>query len=388
MPWSLRQMFAPPGSTKPDSTSPSTRFAFKFFAELAQSMPMENLLFSPSSLILCLALVQELASGETRQAMASALEFAGLDRAQIDAEIVQIKATFGERPAATLAFGNSVWLSHHVHIAKELENRLRVLYGSELATADFSSPEIVATINAWVKAKTNGKIAGIVDQLSPLSALVAVNAVYLRARWEQPFLRALTKEAPFQSVSGPMTPCSMMEQRGTYSYYEDQYVQLVALPYLGNISMHVLLPAPKTNVQEFRQHLGSGAWEALVNKMTRECGSIKLPRFKVDFKVQLKEVLTSLGMGCAFDQARAEFANVATNGQPVWVDQVIHHAFAEVNEEGTVAAAASGATMPLTARAKKPPRIFQMIIDRPFFFAIRDEQTKVIQFVGWVGEPQ
>jgi serine protease inhibitor len=135
MPWSLRQMFAPPGSTKPDSTSPSTRFAFKFFAELAQSMPMENLLFSPSSLILCLALVQELASGETRQAMASALEFAGLDRAQIDAEIVQIKATFGERPAATLAFGNSVWLSHHVHIAKELENRLRVLYGSELATA-------------------------------------------------------------------------------------------------------------------------------------------------------------------------------------------------------------------------------------------------------------
>jgi serine protease inhibitor len=391
MPWPFRQKSVATVSDVIEETSPSphTRFAFKLFRELSEAAERPNLFLSPSSVMLCLALVCELASGETRQSMARTLEIAGLDRAKIESEITLLNAAFRERPDAAVTCANSLWLGQHVQIATEVENRLCALYQSELKAIDFSTGQAVATINAWVADKTKGKITQIVDRFSPLTALVAMNAVYFKGVWKDPFRKELTRDGPFHTASGQTKQLPMMAQSGTYSYLEDRQVQVVTLPYRGGVSMHVMLPVAGTDVGLVRKSLSSGQWESWAAKLKREEGVIKLPRFKVDYAAPLRNALTALGMGRAFDQNQAEFAQVYADRPPVWLDMVIHRALAEVNEEGTEAAAATVAHMLCgSAMPQKPPRLFQMIVDRPFFIAIRDETTKTIQFMGWIGDPQ
>src|SRR5271169_2999722 len=293
MPWPFRQESAVTVSDVIEETSPSphTRFAFKLFRELSEAAERPNLFLSPSSVMLCLALVYELASGETRQSMARTLEIAGLDRAKIESEIALLNAAFRERPDATVTCANSLWLGQHVQIATEVENRLCALYQSELKAIDFSTGQAVATIK--------GKITQIVDRVSPLTALVAMNAVYFKGLWTDPFRKELTRDGPFHTASGQTKQLPMMAQSGTYSYFEDRQVQVVTLPYRGGVSMHVVLPVAGTEVGLVRESLSSGQWESWVAKLRREEGLIKLPRFKVDYVAPLRNALTTLGMGRA-----------------------------------------------------------------------------------------
>jgi serpin B len=113
-----------------------------------------------------------------------------------------------------------------------------------------------------------------------------------------------------------------------------------------------------------------------------------MPRFKLDHSAQLGRALKSLGMERAFDAKQAEFDGVRAEQVPVWIDQVVHRAVAEVNEEGTVAAASTMTMVFSALPPKRPSRNFNMIIDRPFFFVIRDETTGTILFMGWVGDPE
>lgn len=109
----------------------------------------------------------------------------------------------------------------------------------------------------------------------------------------------------------------------------------------------------------------------------------------MDYDAQLKSALTALGMERAFDANRAEFEPIHTDRPPVWIDQVIHRAMAEVNEAGTEAAAVT-AVFPVFASAKpqKPEHRFSLIVDRPFLTVIRDDETKTILFTGWIADPK
>jgi serine protease inhibitor len=391
MPWPFTRRSPPSLAQMPDdrSTSPDVRFAFRLFRELVRKDDVSNVFFSPSSVMLCLTLVHELASGETRQAMANALEIASLDVAQLAAEIERLKAAFRARTDAEVSFANSLWFGRHAQITDELAARLRGLYESELTTLDFASPDATPIINGWVNTKTKGRISRIVNQISPLSALVAVNAVYFKGNWVDPFQRQFTRDAPFTTAVGQTNPLPMMLQSGTYLYYEDERLQMAALPYKGNLSMYVVLPSQAVDGRQFPQTVTSGSWESWLTGAKRMEGTIQLPRFKVDYGGQLKTALTSLGMERTFDEHRAEFEPVQTDLPPIWIDQVIHRALAEVNEEGTEAAAVTAVVMRAGAAMKqKVPHRFTMIVNRPFLLVIRDEATKAILFMGWIGDPQ
>lgn len=389
MPWPLSEKAPDVLNVEPveSSSSAHTRFAFRLFRELSRSDEAANIFFSPPSVMLCLALVHELASGETRESMAKALEIAGLDHVGIELEIASLKSAFSARPDADLSLGNALFLGRHAQIAATLETQLRALYDAELSSVDFSTPETVKSMNAWVTAKTKGKIPQIASQFSPLTALVALNAVYFKSRWVTPFIKVLTRDKPFHTASGTVRQVPMMVQTGTYSYYEDKDVQVVALPYCGGLSMHIVLPAAEADLGVFRQNLTSGFWESWLSKSSSTPGTVQLPRFRVDYDKELNGVLKALGMERAFDQDRAQFEHVQTDFPPVWLDRAVHRAVAEVNEEGTEAAAVT-MSAGFFMSAVRPPKRFQMVVDRPFVTLIRDESTKVILFMGWIGDPQ
>ena len=377
------------GETRESSPFPHTRFAFRLFREVSRTNDSPNLFYSPSSVMLCLALVYELASGETRQSMATALEIAALDRAGIETEVANLKSAFKPQADTATALANAIFLGRHARIDAAVKARLSALYDAELSGLDFSSPEAVATINEWVSTKTKGKIPRIVSQLSSLTALVALNAVYFKSRWRDPFRKERTRDQAFRTVTGRSKQIPMMIQGGRYRYHEDRHVQIASLPYCGNVAMYIALPRADADMTRFRQSLTSGVWESWISKLRIEPGDIQLPRFRVDYEAELSGALKVLGMSRAFDANRAEFGHVQTDLPPIWLDRVVHRAVTEVNEQGTEAAAATIAYVVATAALhQKPPKVFNLIVDHPFLTVIRDETTKTILFMGWIGDPQ
>jgi len=370
-----------------NSTSPSTRFAFKLFRELVGDDD-SNVFFSPAGVMLSLAMVHEAATGETRQAMAKALEIADLTPVDTGLAIGELRAPFRQREHVEVRSANALWCSDRAQIRPEYAAKVRDTYDAELATADFGAGTAVPTVNAWVNQKTKGKISHIMDTLSPLTAMVVVNAIYFKGRWTRTFERKLTRNGLFRTANGQEKQLPMMRQSGRYSYYGDRWLQAVVLPYEGDMAMLVILPAKGTDARQFQQTLSSGAWELWLARCKQAGGTIQIPRFKLDHCALLERALKALGMERAFDPDRAEFDGVQAGQHRVWIDQVLHRAVADVNEEGTEAAAATAICVPLSAaKFNRPPRLFQMIVDRPFFVMIRDETARTILFMGWVGDP-
>jgi len=152
--------------------------------------------------------------------------------------------------------------------------------------------------------------------------------------------------------------------------------------------MYVFLPARRSNLQQLHGLLSAARWESWMNQPAWMPGTVQLPRFKMSYAAQLRTALVNVGMERAFDRERAEFGGIRNEPPPVWIDEVLHRALAEVNEEGTEAAAA---TMGLMVKAsmgwQRPEREFEMIVDRPFLFVIRDEKSGNVLFMGSVVDP-
>jgi serpin B len=217
-------------------------------------------------------------------------------------------------------------------------------------------------------------------------ALLLVNAIYFKGQWQLPFNKQNTKPDVFSLDGGEQKEVQMMSRSGSYLYYHGNDFQAVALPYgQGTLSMYVFLPDEKTSLEQFQQDLTTENWEVWMKNFRIMPGDLKLPRFKVEWDSKLNEALKSLGMAEAFDSTRANFSQMAElNGGNVFLSEVRQKSWCEVNEEGTVAAAATSARASV---ASFQPQRFSLKVDRPFFFAIRDNRSGVVLFMGSITNP-
>ena len=182
----------------------------------------------------------------------------------------------------------------------------------------------------------------------------------------------------------------MMSKDKVFSYRKGTGYQAVRLPYQDeNLAMYVFLPAAKSNLKKVHELLSAAAWEEWTKKFASTLGSVHLPRFKMNYEASLKTALTALGMASAFDPKRAEFGRIHDGPPPIWLDEILHRAVAEVNEEGTEAAAVTMTVMrALSATRREPPEPeFEIIVNRPFLFLIRDEASGNILFMGSLVDP-
>ena len=389
MPWPFAAKSEPRLDLPEKSESPSTRFAFRLFRQLLPESKAGNVVFSPASIMLCLWLLWEGATGETREAMAKVLEVAGLEPGELQSVIVALKSALHiEGPRLQLEAANSLWCNNRWAPRPEYVAGARKDYDAEVTMLDFGGAEAVARINSWVSTKTRGTIRNILSSLDPLNSLVVINAIYFKDFWGEPFLRVLTGDESFHTSEGRTLKIPLMSQYGSYSYHEESKFQAVRLPYTtSRLAMYVFLPAKRSSLQEFRQNLDSAAWDKWTRQLKTTSGHIRLPRFKLTYHAMLNGALSNLGMGIAFDPQRARFDTINPPPPEIWIGQVLHRAFVDVNEEGTEAAAVTGAMMAVSASCQPRIRTFEMIVDRPFFFAIRDDRTNTILFMGSVEEP-
>ncbi len=362
------------------------QFGLTLLDKLSSKDSTRNVFISPAGLLFALAMADNGAEGSTDEAMRSAMGIGDVTTAAMNASNVRLLHSLTQPDTSVeLSIANSLWINDNFTLKSEFMRVCEEEYKGGAYRRNFSSEATVEELNGWVKEKTNGKIARILDELEPADILVILDAVYFHGRWTHEFKAAETKEKPFYFLGGPEKDYPRMAQTETYPYFENRQYQAVSIPYGKRYNMVVYLPRERAGLPELIREFGrEGSWDLTTGLVPRP-GRIEVPRFRVDYGVSLVEALTELGMGIAFGRD-ANFSRLTDAA--AHINEVVHKAFIEVNEKGTVAAAVtailgaeSAAVMPQTP----PP--FMMIIDHPFLCLITDNLTGLILFSGAILDP-
>lgn len=364
--------------------SANTEFGFNLFAEIIEQDTGENVFISPLSVSTALAMTYNGAAGETQQAMAKALRLEGMDLGEVNrASAALLRSLGGLNPEVELNIANSLWTRQGVEFRPDFLERNREHFGAEIASLDFNDPKAKQTINQWVDTNTKGKIDKIIEQIEPNDVMFLINAIYFNGTWLFPFDKEKTTERVFHLPDGTQKQHPMMSQPGKYLYLKGENFQAVKLPYRKpQIGMYVFLPDPDSSLEEFLSGLNAQDWETWMSQFKEGGGDIVLPRFKLEYESKLNDALKALGMGIAFGGS-ADFSAMSP-GPGLYIDRVKHKAVVDVNEEGTEAAAVTMVVMAVSA----PIFSFDFVVDRPFFFVIRDENTGTVLFMGAVFKPE
>ena len=367
----------------------NSQLGFKLFAELTKQNAATNVVVSPVSVGIALAMAYNGADGDTKQAMARSLDIQEVDLDELNRAYAALKVAL-ERPDphVQLSIANGLWTKKGITYKPEFIQRNERFYGAHVAVLDFNEPTAPAIINTWVINNSLGKIDRIVEEIDPQSILFLVNAVYFKGRWSAQFDGAKTQQAVFTTADARQIQHPMMHQSGMYHYYEGDGFQAVALPYgVGRISMYIFLPATATNLLDFQKKLTEPNWKGWLKEFVMAEGDIAVPRFRVQYEVALNDALRALGMGLAFDPEKANFSGMVQNSENVFISHVKHKVIVEVTEEGTEASATTAIEMSVTS-APQPGKSFKFIVDRPFVWAIADSMTDTMLFLGSISDPR
>lgn len=364
-----------------------TKFGFKLFSEILKqnsSQDNQNTFISPISVAIALAMTYNGASGETQQAMTQTLELEGINLQQVNsANAALIAALQNPDEKVQLNIANSLWARQDAPLKPDFLERNQNFYNANVTNLDFSAPNAANIINNWVQQNTSGKIERIIEKISSDEVLFLINAIYFKGRWTTEFDEKQTAEHPFYLAAGGQKEHPMMSQSGKYKYYETEKFQAISLPYGNNsrLSLYVFLPSQDSSLAEFSQTLNPQSWDKWMTLFRNRQGSIQLPRFKIESDLTLNDTLKALGMEVAFGE-KGDFSGISDN---LALSEVKHKTLVEVNEEGTEAAAATSVGVTLVSANVEQP--FEMLVNRPFFCAIRDNQTGAVLFMGSIVEP-
>ena len=352
----------------------------------------ENVVLSPWGVANLFALMQTGARGDTARGMAFALQLGGAEPPAPD----EVAATFKEartnlsRAAnddVALELSDSLWLKPGFSVSPDFVARARDAFDAEARTTEMGAAGREA-INGFVAEKTRGRIQDLIQPPvldDPLTRLVAVDTVYLKAKWQTPFEKDATHDRTFHAPKGDVEVPFLHATRHAEILDAPECAAL-RLPYrFGSAEMLVLLPSPSNTLADVEAKL-SGPWlDRLAANPWRGEAAIALPKFDFGSEHDLSKTLPFMGMGAAFDPERADFGGIAPL---LYISTALQKANITVDEDGTEAAAATYAVMKLRSAGpihKDPPRPF--VADRPFLFLIRETRTGLILFLGRVCKP-
>jgi serine protease inhibitor len=361
-----------------------------------------NLIFSPYSISSCMGMAYAGARGNTAKEISLAMRFSSNQR-ELPSLFRQIQEQWGlagQEQVIELKEANALWAQKEYPFLPDFVETMTRDYQANVNQADFvhDAESARKEINEWVAAQTNGKIGEIlpIGSLNKAQILVLVDAMYFRAAWLSRFDRKRTKNAPFWVAPERKVEVPTMFSDGTFRFAQMERLKLLELPYAGNgLSMILLLPLQQDglaeldnllkgvdSLAELESSLTESNLAAWLSNARRTNIVVSLPRFTIAQRFVLKETFAGMGVKDAFGD-KADFSGM-DGTRKLYLSDIFHAAFVEVNEEGTVAAASTG----LSARYAGPPRPPpQFTADHPFIFLIRDNRSGSILFMGRMVDP-
>ncbi|KAL2777941.1 serpin B10 [Daubentonia madagascariensis] len=383
------------------------QFALEFSKKIAESAEGKNIFFSPWGISTSLAMVYLGTKGTTAVQMAQVLHFnrhravksgpesekkrkmeSNLDKAEeihsdFQALISEILKPTGNYILKTAngIYGEKTYPFHN----KYLED-MKTYFGAEPQSVNFveASDQIRKEINSWVESQTEGKILNLLpgDSVDSTTRMVLVNALYFKGTWEHPFLVQNTTEKPFRinkTTSKPVQMMSMKEKLQIFHIEKPQATGLQLYYESRDVSLLILLPEDISGLEQLEKAITYEKLSEWTSPDMMELYEVQLhlPKFKLEESYDLKSTLSSMGMSDAFDQSKADFSGMSLE-RNLYLSNVFHKAFVEINEQGTEAAAGTGNEIGLRIRL---PSI-ELNVDHPFLFFIRHDKTNSILFYG------
>ncbi|XP_060934107.1 leukocyte elastase inhibitor-like [Limanda limanda] len=361
-----------------------------------EKYPSGNMLVSPLSITSALAMVYLGARGDTAAQMEKALSYTRV--IDVHAELKKLIEDINS-PSYNLKTANRLYGDKTEKFLSAYHEDVRKYYKADLKIVDFigATEASRVEINTWVEQQTGNKIKDILKPgtVSAEMKLVLVNAIYLKADWMNRFYKVDTKDMYFKVSQTESKPVQMMFQKKNlpYNYIPDHALQILELPYEKEVlSMFILLPEESTDgsdpLLKLEKELTKKRLEEWTDKRNMSVNAdvhVHLPKFKLEENYELKELLSDLGMTKVFRKSEADLSGMS-NGK-IFLSEVAHKAFVEVNEEGTEAAAVTANVM-VGCRGPSERKDLLFTADHPFLFFIRHNKTKTILFLGRISSPQ
>lgn len=364
----------------------NNQFAFDLYSQFKENKD-ENIFFSPYSIHVALTMTYEGARGQTEKEMQSVLHV--LNDADVRrADFAHIYNDLNRKGKYDLSTANALWAHKDYQFLAEYITTVEKYYYGKVTNVDFvrESEKSRQTINTWVEEQTHKKIKDLIPHgvLDMYTRLVLTNAIYFKGTWVTQFNKEDTKDEDFTTRSGQIVNIPMMGLTGDdaeFKYAETDEMQLLEIPYTGeDVSMLIILPKENLDhVEELMSYEKLLEWKTMLEKQRVD---IFIPKFTFETKYFMVDILKKMGMPSAFDSSRADFSGM-DGTKFLFIQNVIHQAFVDVNEEGTEAAAATGVVVGYEIARLIP--VFRA--DHPFIFIILHKDGTIL-FLGRVNDPR
>ena len=387
---------SPAGSSAASVADANNLFSASLYRELAAGDATSNIFFSPFSISSALAITYEGARGTTADEIRSVFFFPANQTVMRDGYAAENAGINAGNKGYTLSTANALWAEKTYVFLPAYTATAEQYYGANTTNLDFvNQPEASRqTINTWVADQTHNKILDLLPagSITAMTRLVITNAVYFKGTWQKQFDATQTADALFTTPDGSTVTVKMMQQTGedaTFPYAATTDIQMLSLPYAAKdgkgLSMVILLPR-KNNLSAAVPYLDPANLSALEQNASTRQVKVYIPKFKIETQYSLPGTLSTMGMPTAFT-SNADFSGM-DGKTDLYISDVVHKAYIEVNEEGTEAAAATAVIMKTMAAApgrEVPVPVFKA--DHPFLFVIQDNNTGTVLFTGRITNP-
>ena len=321
----------------------------------------ENLIISPLSIFQALSLVANGAKKNTQSEILDLLQTDSIDELnEINYQILKALNSFGTIDIANAVMTRFTPLEEFINIAQKYLAPIEPLKSAE-------------QVNDWCSNKTHGKINQIIDELDSNVLMIILNAVYFKGEWFKKFNDYATQPLPFYNLGKEETKIETMSQIDHFNYYEDKKVQAIELRFNEDyMSAIIILPSEEIDINNYINTLSisNDEFSNILKGLKTAKVHIQLPKFELEMKETLNEILSDLGMYEAFDPVQADFTGLRPEGN-LYIDLVVHKTYLKVFEDGCEAAAVTaiimaGGAMPIEEK------IYDMKINRPFLFLLKN----------------
>lgn len=363
------------------------RFSFDFYREMARRQEADFCI-SPLSVSLCLGMVLNGADGNTYTELQKALGYEDFTNEEINAYAQMMQTELPKLDGRTVfTNANSLWIKNDFKVLESFVKTNKTYYNAEVYNEPFNG-ETKDKVNRWCSEKTNGLIPEMLEELSPGSVSLLINAMYFKGVWTSEFKKEDTKDEPFYLSNGSEIKVPTMRQENTVGCYMDDKVSAVELPY-GNGAFSLVAFMPKDRgegaLNRLIEGLDDAEWNRWIDRMEDRNLKLYLPRFKFQSPVMdLIEIMQAMGVSDAFDRMRADFSRMCEAS--VFIGGLKQKTFIEVDESGTKAAAVTVADM-IFCSSSSTASSSELRFDHPFGYVLKEKSTGAILFAGRVDRP-
>lgn len=348
----------------------------------------ENSLISPTSVYLALGMTANGAEGNTLKEFEELLGREGIGIEDLNQYYYTMAQRLTDVKSGKVSIANSIWYrdDKSLTVNESFLQRNANYYKAAAYKSDFSSKETVTDINNWVKLNTEGFIDKIIDKIDQNNLMYLINAMYFEDKWKELYKKENIHDGEFRLEDGTTKKVEFMSSEENI-YIKDNKAQGFIKPYKSEkYSFVAILPNEDVSVDDYIASLSGEGFMNLMEGKSNEQVNAVLPKFKDSYSIELKEPLKELGLNDCFDPSKANFSEMAKlDGGNISIGSALHKTFISVDDSGTKAAAATKVEM---LNKSAPLQNINIILDRPFIYAIIDNETNLPIFMGTMMNPE